>query len=142
MAACYAAHATFEDAVFRLEGDHIGTMWAMLCERAKDLRIEVRNVVADDSTGSADWEAWYTFGATGRPVHNVIAAQFTFEQQRIVRHLDRFSLHRWATMALGLRGLLLGWTPWLQRRIRAQAAKGLAAYVLRGPGPGRAASRG
>lgn len=137
MAACYAEDGTFEDPVFRLDGWMVGAMWAMLCERGKDLRIEFEDVGADDLAGSARWQAWYTFGATGRPVHNTIAAEFAFRDGRILRHVDRFSLPRWAGQALGLRGRLLGWTPLLQRAIRDQARRSLEAYVRqRGIAPG------
>ena len=129
MAACYGPDVQFSDPVFPdLRGPQAGLMWKMLCERGKDLRLEFRDVRADDATGSAHWEAWYTFSATGRKVHNVIDASFEFRDGRIVRHADRFDLYRWSRQALGPAGLLLGWTPLLQNKVRAMAAKGLADY--------------
>src|ERR1700682_5724474 len=68
MAACYTDDAHFSDPVFDLTGAQVGAMWAMLCERGKDLRLEWRDVRADDITGSAHWEPRYTFSSTGRPV--------------------------------------------------------------------------
>jgi uncharacterized protein len=131
MADCYAATATFEDPVFHLEGGQIGEMWRMLCERGTDLRVDFHDVVASGGRGHARWEAWYTFTATRRPVHNRIRAEFEFCNDRISRHVDRFSLYRWAHQALGLRGTLLGWAPPVQQQIRAQAALALAAYSRR-----------
>ncbi len=129
MAACYAPDVQFSDPVFTdLRGAAAGTMWKMLCERGKDLKIEFRDVRADATTGSAHWEAWYTFSASGRKVHNIIDATFEFRDGMIVRHTDRFDLHRWAGLALGLPGMLLGWTPLLQNKIRAMAKKGLDDY--------------
>jgi hypothetical protein len=104
-------------------------MWRMLCERGKDLRVSVGDIQADATTGSARWEAWYTFSATGRPVHNAITAHFEFTDGSIVCHVDHFDLHRWASQALGLKGLLLGWAPPVQRSIRRQAARSLDAYI-------------
>jgi ketosteroid isomerase-like protein len=129
MGACYTPAARFHDPVFTLEGWHVRAMWRMLCERGKDLRIECRDVQADGASGSAHWEAWYTFTATGRPVHNSIDASFTFEGGRIRAHDDRFSLYRWARQALGPRGILLGWAPPVQGAIRRQAAAALEAYI-------------
>jgi ketosteroid isomerase-like protein len=129
MGTCYASQVAFQDPVFTLAGWRARAMWQMLCERGRDLRVEVRDVRADDTTGSAHWEAWYTFSATGRPVHNVIAARFEFAGGRIIRHVDRFDLHRWAAHALGLKGLLLGWAPPVQRAIRRQAARSLDAFI-------------
>ena len=114
MAACYAPDARFSDPVFDLAGDEVGAMWSMLCERGRDLRVEWRDVRADDATGAAHWEARYTFSATGRPVHNVIDAAFTFSAGRIARHVDTFDLWRWSRMALGAKGALLGWTPFVR----------------------------
>lgn len=132
MVACYHADVQFSDPVFTdLRGPHAGAMWKMLTERGKDLKLEFSDVRADDRTGSAHWEAWYTFTGTGRKVHNVIDAQFEFRDGKIVRHTDRFDLHRWAGQALGLPGKLLGGTGYLQNKVRAQAAKSLAQYESR-----------
>lgn len=139
MAACYHPAVTFSDEVFPdLEGAPAAGMWQMLCERGKDLRIEFRDIEADDSVGRAHWEAWYTFSATGRPVHNVIDARFEFRDGKIIRHRDSFSFRAWASQALGLTGRLLGWSRFLKNRVRRQAAKNLAAFLRkRGPGPSK-----
>ena len=131
MAGCYAPDAHFHDPVFDLRGAEIGEMWSMLCARGTDLTLEWRDVRADDATGSAHWEPRYTFSATGRPVHNVIDATFEFRDGRIVEHVDRFDLWRWSWMALGGKGALLGWTPLVGRAVRAQARKGLDAWMAR-----------
>ena len=141
MAACYAPDVQFSDPVFPdLRGPQASLMWKMLCERGKDLRLEFRDVRADDATGSAHWEAWYTFSTTGRKVHNVIEASFAFRDGRIARHADRFDLYRWSRQALGPAGALLGWTPLLRNKVRAMAAKGLADYQ-RASSPSEATSR-
>ena len=131
MAACYTPDARFTDPVFDAAGAEVGAMWSMLCARAGDLRIEWRDVRADDATGSAHWEPRYTFSATGRPVHNVIDSAFTFAAGRIARHVDTFDLWRWSRMALGAKGVLLGWSPLVRDAIRAQARRGLDAWIKR-----------
>jgi uncharacterized protein len=133
MAACYAPDATFSDPVFRdLRGPEVAGMWRMLCQRGTDLRIEHRDVTADGTRGAAHWEAWYTFSASGRKVHNRIDARFTFDSGLIRTHVDWFDLYAWARQALGLKGLLLGWAPPVQNAIRAQARRSLDRF-LRGP---------
>ena len=94
MSACYAADAHFRDPVFDVEGEEVAAMWTMLCERGRDLVVEWRDVKADDATGSAHWEARYTFSVTGRNVHNFVEAQFTFRDGLIVTHTDKFDLWR------------------------------------------------
>ncbi len=129
MAACYHPDVQFSDPVFPgLRGPRAGNMWRMLCERGATLQIEYSGVTADDKTGTAHWEARYDFTATGRKVHNVIDATFEFADGKIVRHTDNFDLWKWAGMALGAKGKLLGWAPPVQNAIRKMAMKGLDAF--------------
>ena len=131
MAACYHADVEFTDPVFpRLRGAEAGKMWAMLCARGKDLKVALRDVVADAESGAAHWTACYTFAATRRYVVNEIDATYAFRDGRIVRHLDHFDLWRWSRQALGLPGLLLGWTPMSASAIRKKAAETLAQWRL------------
>lgn len=129
MAACYADDVVFSDPAFgELRGEAARDMWRMLLSRAQDLTLTFTDVAADDQTGRAHWDARYTFSQTGRAVLNRIDARFVFRDGRIVEHRDRFDLWSWSRQALGLRGALLGWTPFVQRAIRAQANKGLDAW--------------
>jgi hypothetical protein len=133
MAGFYGAGATFSDPAFgTLHGAEIGGMWRMLCARGRDLQIQFKDVQADGDAGSAHWEAWYTFSSTGRKVHNVIEASFRFENGKILEHRDSFNFWRWAAMALGPVGLLLGWAPPIQKKVRAQARRGLDAFMTKG----------
>lgn len=126
MAACYTPDATFSDPVFPdLQGAEVGAMWRMLCERATDIRVEVSEIRADSVSGTAHVEAWYPFSATGRTVHNVISASFHFSDGRISRHHDYFDLWRWTRQALGVKGLLLGWTPLVRKAVRRNARRSL-----------------
>lgn len=133
MAACYHPEVRFSDPVFPdLHGARAAAMWKMLCERGTDLRIEYRDVVAEDNRGSAHWDATYTFSATGRKVLNRIDASFEFRDGLISRHTDRFDFYRWARQALGAKGVLLGWLPPVQAKVRSMAAKSLDEYMTRG----------
>ena len=130
MAACYQNDARFSDPVFPdLHGDRARGMWAMLCERGADLVVEFRDVHADDRTGTAHWDARYTFSATGKPVHNSIDARFEFHDGLIARHTDTFDFKRWAGQALGLKGKVLGGTSFLQGKVQATGAKALDGYL-------------
>jgi ketosteroid isomerase-like protein len=133
MRACYTPEATFEDPVFTLQGKAVGAMWHMLCEGGRDLALLYRDIGADAESGRAEWEARYTFGATGRRVHNLISARFRFEGGRIAAHRDRFSFWRWSAMALGPIGLTLGWTPAVRRRVRAAAQARLEKFMAAHP---------
>jgi ketosteroid isomerase-like protein len=133
MAACYTPDAHFHDPVFQdLHGDEVGSMWRMLCGRATDLKVVHSRVEAGVDSGSAHWDADYTF-STGRPVHNPIDATFRFENGLIADHRDEFDLYAWARQALGPMGLLLGWSPPVQGKIRGQAREGLDEFMAGGP---------
>lgn len=132
MADCYRPDAHFSDPAFpHLEGSKISAMWRMLCLRGKDLELTFSDIAADDSTGSAKWEAVYTFGQTGRKVHNRISARFELIEGKISRHVDTFDFYRWTRMALGPAGALLGWTGFLQNKVRSRAAGQLEKFLAR-----------
>lgn len=130
MKACYHPEIVFTDPAFGdLHGPEAGAMWAMLLARATDLQVEFSSVEADDQRGRAHWDARYTFGQTGRKVLNQIDAEFEFRDGLIIRHIDRFSMWKWARQALGPAGLALGWTPLVANKVRATARKSLERYM-------------
>ncbi|MBA4177347.1 MAG: ketosteroid isomerase [Leptothrix sp. (in: Bacteria)] len=135
MQACYAPDAAFDDEVFSLHGrEPIGAMWRMLCTAtlAKG-REHWKLGLSDVTERSAHWDAHYLFSATGRLVLNRIDAEFEFDAAGLIkRHRDRFDFWAWSRQALGLPGWLLGWTPYLRHKVRAQAAAGLRRFVERG----------
>lgn len=134
MAACYAPDATFEDPAFTLRGAEIGAMWQMLTSRARDFALRYRIVSADAERAVVEWEADYLFSATGRHVQNRIRAELRLRDGLIVEHRDDFDFHRWARMALGPIGLLLGWTPFLRSKVRKQAGEQLKRFMAGKPG--------
>ena len=136
MAACYAPDAQFDDEVFSLRGrPQVTGMWHMLCDvtqaKGADVwKLAYSGIEADARSGKAHWEAQYRFSATGRMVHNVIDGVFEFNEQGLItRHRDRFDFWAWSRQALGLPGTLLGWTAFLRRKVRAQAAANLQKYL-------------
>ena len=132
MASLYHPEATFKDAAFDLKsGKEAGAMWQMLVTAGKDLRIEFSEVQADGKTGSAHWEAWYTFSKTGRKVHNIIEARFELKDGLIYRHRDHFDFWRWSRQSMGLTGWLLGWSGFLKNKVSAMAMKGLHVYMAK-----------
>ncbi len=131
MASCYHDEIIFEDPAFGiLKGDKAKNMWRMLChsQKGKDFRVEASGIEADDSKGKAHWEAHYNFSRTGRRVHNIIDATFEFKDGKIIKHTDRFNLHRWSRQALGFTGALMGWTGFFRKKLNAQTNKLLSDF--------------
>jgi len=121
MAECYHDRIVFEDPAFGiLHGERARNMWRMLCASAKDLNIEYSDVSVEKNAGTANWTADYTFRRTGRKVHNVISAEFVFEDGKIIRHTDLFDLHSWAKQALGAKGFLIGGTSFFRKKLQQQ----------------------
>lgn len=130
MAAMYHPEAQFRDEVFTLNsGKEAGAMWEMLIKSGKDLRIALSQVSSEGNTGTARWDAWYTFSKTGRKVHNIIRAEMEFKDGLIYRHRDYFNFWRWSRQAFGITGLLLGWTNFLQYKVQQTALKNLHKFV-------------
>jgi hypothetical protein len=130
MAASYGPDARFSDPVFRdLRGEEPGAMWRMLTGRADDLEVELLEHEAEGDRGSARWVAHYTFTQTGRPVRNDVRARFLFSDGLIAEHRDEFDFYRWSRQALGMPGLLLGWTPILRAAVRRRARAGLDEFL-------------
>ena len=136
MATCYAPDAQFDDEAFSLRGHaEVTGMWRMLCEATKtralaDWKLVYSGIEADATSGKAHWEADYRFSTTGRLVHNVIDSVFGFNEQGLItRHRDSFNFWSWSRQALGTPGLLLGWTPFLQKKVRTTAAAKLKKFL-------------
>lgn len=129
MESFYAEDVQFSDPVFtNLRDLEVIDMWRMLCSKAQNFSLTFDSVRADDYVGEAHWIATYTFSQTGRTIVNDIRASFIFENGKITVHRDQFNLWKWTKQALGWKGSLLGWTPFMQNVIRAQAAKGLKSF--------------
>lgn len=132
MQACYADTAVFNDPAFpNLNAAQVRAMWEMLIRQGKDMHLTYRVLDADEATGHAEWTANYTFSKTGRPVVNHVRSSFTFADGKIVTHTDQFDFHTWSRQALGLPGLLLGWTSFLQHKVQQTALGGLAAFMAK-----------
>jgi hypothetical protein len=137
MAQCYASEVRFQDEIFTLEGrDQVMAMWFMLCESLhtsgsrRDWKLNYRVAAVDSMAVRLEWSARYHFGKSQRPVHNRIMATLQFDAAGLITaHHDRFDFWRWSRQALGMPGVLLGWSPMLRRTVRARARAGLDRYT-------------
>ena len=122
MISFYHPEVSFQDPAFgKLIGQQAKNMWSMLVDRGKgQLSIDFSNIVDHGGKVTAHWEARYLFSQTGRQVHNKIDAEFEIENGLIIKHIDRFDFWKWSSMALGAPGILLGWTPWMKKKVRKQ----------------------
>jgi hypothetical protein len=133
MCECYHSNIQFQDPAFgSLNGNDVCNMWKMLIEKSKgNIKIEFMDLKADEFTGSTKWIATYNFSKTNRKVVNVISAEFQFKEGLIIKHTDSFDIWKWSKQALGFKGLLLGWTGFMQNQIQKQALASLKSYNKR-----------
>lgn len=130
MQGLYADSATFSDPAFvGLNAQQVRAMWEMLISRGKDLQLTYQILEEKGSQVKTEWIATYTFSQTGRKVVNKIVADMTIENGLIVKHIDSFSFHKWASQALGTVGLLLGWTGFLRKKVQTKARQGLDIFM-------------
>jgi len=131
MKGLYHEKVVFNDPAFKnLNYQEVTNMWSMLLERSNgELEIEYHSVTEDQNKAECNWEAKYKFSATKRPVHNIIHAKMEFENGKIIRHDDAFNFWRWSSMALGVPGKLLGWSPMLKNKVQKMARQSLTKYM-------------
>ncbi|MFZ1361864.1 MAG: nuclear transport factor 2 family protein [Candidatus Nanopelagicales bacterium] len=132
MGACYADDVVFHDPAFgELHGNEARAMWAMLCRGGEDLEVDASDIRSDGATGSAHWDATYTFGPLKRKITNRIDASFVFRDGLIVEHRDSFSFYAWSKQAFGPLGTAFGWIPVTPLAMRVLAKRQLHAYMER-----------
>lgn len=132
MQQCYAENAVFNDEAFKnLNATQVRAMWQMLISRGKDLVVEFKNIQSEGNTASAEWVATYTFSQTKRKVTNRIKANFVIENGKIVKHTDTFNFYKWSSQALGMVGMLLGWTSFLRKKVSEGAMKNLEEFMAK-----------
>jgi len=130
MQECYADNATFSDPVFQdLNADQVRAMWEMFLVKSDSLTIDCKNIELIQELVTAQWTARYTLSSTGRPVTNTIRSIFRIKNGKIVRHTDSFNFYGWTRQALGMKGILLGWTPFVKNRIRRTARASLRTFM-------------
>lgn len=130
MCECYHPNVQFRDPAFGLlKGEEVCQMWKMLIDRSKgNLKIEFSQVKANEHLGSAFWIAKYNFSLTNRIIENTISSKFVFKDGLIFKQTDDFDLWKWSKQALGIKGLLFGWTGFMQKKIQNQARIALNNY--------------
>lgn len=131
MNSCYSDDIVFSDPVFGLlHGDEARSMWEMLCRNAKDFSLTFSDIqLLDEEYATCNWVATYTFSQTGNKVVNHIKAFMKLKDGKIIEHSDAFRLSKWASQALGWKGVMFGWMGWVKRKIQLNARKNLVAFI-------------
>lgn len=133
MASCYTDDIVFSDPAFGLlRGDEVRSMWKMLCTRAKNFSLQYQNITTDDNEYyTCEWTAKYTFSRTNRTVINKCKAYMRLKDGVIIEHSDGFNYYKWVRQALGLPGLLFGWTGFMHNRVVKSARKELEKFIAK-----------
>ena len=131
MNSCYSPDIIFSDPVFGLlKGDEVRAMWEMLCTNARDLSLSFSDIESiDEEYYTCRWTASYTFSKTGKKVVNNIKAFLRLKNGVIIEHSDAFRLSTWIGQALGLKGVMLGWTGFMKRAVQKNARSNLKKFM-------------
>lgn len=130
MQSSYSEQASFSDPVFQnLNVTEVRAMWEMFCKRGKDMHLTFEILSVTDNQIIAEWIPRYTFSATGKYVVNHIISTFTIADNKIIQHNDSFNFYKWCSQALGVSGILLGWTAFMQNKIRKKAIDNLNHFI-------------
>jgi len=131
MQQCYSDDIIFSDPVFLLlRGEEVRAMWEMLCKNARNFSLSFSDIeLIDEEYATCSWAASYTFSKTGKKVVNNVKAFMKLKDGKIIEHSDGFRLSTWAAQALGLKGVLFGWTGFMKRGIQKNARKNLAYFM-------------
>ena len=124
MIMCYHQAIEFYDPAFgRLMGKRAGDMWRMLMASQNDtsFRVEYSDLSFQENRAFGRLDAYYQFGKSKRPVHNIIYSEFLISEGKIIQHTDRFNLYRWSRQALGITGWLIGWTSWFSNKMKKRS---------------------
>ena len=124
---CYSKKNQFSDPAFGdLQGPQIMDIWTFLLSKGgENLQVETEVIYEESLSAAGQWGAKYPFGSKKRPVTNGITATFVIEDRKIVTHHDVFDLWKWSSQALGLPGMLMGWSPWFATKLRGKFRKTL-----------------
>lgn len=128
---CYSENVVFLDPVFGLlQNGEPQAMWEMLCTKANNFSLTYGNIILiDEEYANCEWVATYLFSASNRKVVNKIKAHLRIVDGKITEHTDQFNLYRWSRQALGLPGILFGWTSFMQNKIRRNALNNLQKFM-------------
>ena len=131
MNGCYSQDIIFNDPAFGiLQGDEVRAMWKMLCTNAKDFSLTFTNIqLLDEEYATCNWTALYSFSKTGRKIVNNVKAHMRIENGLITEHTDQFNIWTWSRQALGLPGIILGWSNYLKSKIQNNARKSLGQFM-------------
>ena len=127
---CYDNKIVFKDPVFgELKGNKAKQMWKMLLSKNKNIKITTSDIFVGENSGVVKWKAEYTYGKNKRKIVNNVMATFEFKDGKIIKHIDNFNFYNWSKQALGIKGLLLGWTTFFQKKIQKKANSKLNLFI-------------
>ncbi|MDR5591019.1 nuclear transport factor 2 family protein [Christiangramia sp. SM2212] len=119
MITAYHENVVFKDPAFgKLEKERARSMWRMLLSRNNEIHITHKILETSGNTAKVAWTAIYNYGPKKRKVVNHVTAHLVFQDAKIIKHTDKFNLWNWSRQALGLSGFLLGWTPFMKKKIQ------------------------
>lgn len=127
MNSLYAPHIIYSDPLFGiLEGSDVMDRWTMTCKNAKDATLHFYNITElDHEYLTCEWDIKYYSGSQATTINQHVKSYMRVANGKIIEHSDAYKLSQWIGKAFGLKGKLLGWTGYFQRKVKQLYAKRL-----------------
>ena len=113
-----------------LNGDSVKKMWEMLLSnKDAQFKLTFSDIHEKNNFVYAKWQASYYYGPHKRFVVNSVNAKFKFSENKIILHEDQFNLWKWSKQAIGLPGVILGWSNFFKSKLQTEANKKLNKFI-------------
>lgn len=123
----YHPAVQYKNPWLELQGNEVIAMWQMWWGYLPDLKV----VVCESGIHSnfVEWEAHYTYPPTARYIKHHLSSALTVAEDKIILHVDRFNIHRWAGDTYGYLGKVAGSWKLFETQVGMRVQKQLKSYL-------------
>ena len=121
----YHSKIIYSDPLYGLlKQEDVIKRWQLLLEENVIEDIQIMDIKEyDDEYAMAHWNCTFYYTITQKKVTLSIKSFFKIENNLIIEQSDAYRLSKFISKAYGIKGLLLGWTKFMQHRVKKTALK-------------------
>ncbi len=130
----YHSDARYKDEIFDFQGAEIHALWYSATRPEMKLFAKLESIHEENDKVVTEWIMTYTLDVINRRISLREKGTFVFQGEKIIKHTDEYDFWSWCTQAFGIIGRALGWSVWLQNRVKKQARKSVLAQLYSSQG--------